>query len=494
MSRVEPIADVLVFKFAPFEGLAVLRDWGMLDREWSLYERLKSYYPRMVVVTYGDERDVELAASLLGETEKGKVEVVCNRRGLDWPRYVGSIAGEVDGILRRWGDCRRVVIKTHQMWNGDAAVKTAAVLRTRGLSVGLVARAGYLWSKTFARIHGCDSPIAMEAAMVEGELCRAADVVVATTESMREDLAWRHGVADARTRVIPNFVLTDREPIGVDGRDETTLLYCGRIAPEKRLDLVVRAMAALPEPERSRVRFRIQGQGDLEQDVRALAGELGVRLEVQPRIPHREMLGQMERSAIYIQTSAYEGHPRTVIEALSTGAPTIVTDTAGQGDAVEHLVTGLRVGSDVGSISAALLMMLRDRGLRARLSESAARRTREALGIGRWIAPEVSIHREAVARAGGALAGDRVALPGSVRWDPMLLDEPAGVSSAAWNRSLECFARRMSVRERAEMLEQVAQGVSTLLSASPGEEALNSLHEPRRGDSGKTGAGARAIA
>ncbi|MEM1422928.1 MAG: glycosyltransferase family 4 protein, partial [Planctomycetota bacterium] len=303
-----------MFHFAPFESLMQLEDWGMLDRERTLLAALAPHYGRVVVMTYGGADDSGLIDRL-----PERATLVCNSEGLDTAEYLGTVPSRV---CRELEGVRTAVVRTHQMWHGDVAVNTALALRDSGVRTGLIARCGYVWSQFFARSHGASDPRSVEARHVEGEVCRAADVVIATTQRMLDDLSWAHGLDASRTRLIPNYVLDDEPVAGEGARDPQRVLYAGRLTAQKRLDLLIDAVAMLPAD--LGVVLSIIGQGELEGELRERAERAGVRAEFGPRVPHREMLHAMRRCGVYAQTSAYEGHPRTVIEAMSTGAPTLV--------------------------------------------------------------------------------------------------------------------------------------------------------------------------
>ncbi|MCA9300019.1 MAG: hypothetical protein KDA28_13190, partial [Phycisphaerales bacterium] len=73
----EKIGNTLVICLA--RGFS-LRRWaqsGLIDREWELYARLAPYYERLMVVTWGDARDRQIAAAITGEPT-----VIANEAGV----------------------------------------------------------------------------------------------------------------------------------------------------------------------------------------------------------------------------------------------------------------------------------------------------------------------------------------------------------------------------------------------------------------------------
>ena len=105
------------------------------------------------------------------------------------------------------------------------------------------------------------------------------------------------------------------------------MIFAGRLHPQKDPLLLVRSLAALKEPK---IHLLIAGQGELAEAVRVEAAQLGVSKQVTllgavkpPKLAELHRL-----SSLCVLTSAYEGLPLVVLEALACGIP-IVTTRAG---------------------------------------------------------------------------------------------------------------------------------------------------------------------
>jgi glycosyltransferase involved in cell wall biosynthesis len=102
------------------------------------------------------------------------------------------------------------------------------------------------------------------------------------------------------------------------------VLFAGRLHPQKDPLLLVRSMAALNEPN---IHLLIAGEGELVDEVRSEIGQLGLSKQV-------TMLGGVKQAELaqlhricnaFILTSAYEGLPLVVLEALACGTPVVTT-------------------------------------------------------------------------------------------------------------------------------------------------------------------------
>ena len=412
------IGDALVLTFTPGVSLRMWADEGLIAREWALYERLRPHYRRLVIITYGDGRDRDI-----GEGLAGGPEVICNDAGLADPAYVASIPARAVKVLAGGAPCRRVVIKTNQNQGGDVAVDVAAALRRAGVATALVARGGYLRSRFRAWEFGADSADCRRTAEEEGRLCRAADMVIGPGP-MVEDLAWRFAIPASRTAVVPNFVLLDGDPVtdaGARARDD--VLFAGRLVEQKRIDVLIDAVASVREMGFGGVRLTLVGDGPLRDELEARARERRVDVVFHRREAHHEVLARMRRCAVYAQAAAYEGgSPKTVIEAMAAGAPVVVANTYGTGNCVSNDVTGLSTALDAGEMARAIARLLGDASLRERLGRDAAAWVRAEHGLPVIVEKELAAHRRAMA-AGSARGAGRGAGRGAVR-----ADEGTGVS------------------------------------------------------------------
>ncbi len=448
------IADALVLVFTP--GMS-LREWdtlGLLEREWALYERLLPHYSRVLLVTFGSGDDLQVLGRL-----GPRVDLICNSSRLDAARYLATIPARAAEAL---GASASVLVKTNQFPAGPGAAAIADALRARAATgpVALLARGGYLASRFVAREKGPASVDARRAGEVESTLCRAADLVVGTSADMTDDLAWRYGLEPEGVRLIPNYVLTDYPPAGVAEREPGLVLYCGQLTARKRVDILIDAVAGLPDSLRPGVSLRIIGHGPEEARLKARAAERRIRCEFRPRMPHRDLLKQMSRCTVYAQASELEGHPRTVIEAMGAGAPVLVADSPGLGNVVQNGATGLRIPGNAESFAQSLAALLSDPEWRELLGTAAASTARQTWGLDLIVPLELDAHRAAMHRAAQRSGSTGAACrDAEVRWEPDLLNASPTVAADRWMHSLEAFARRLSNANRAELIARLEQSL-----------------------------------
>jgi SAM-dependent methyltransferase len=470
----ERIADALVLTFTEGVSLAEWERSGLLEREWALYRALAPHYGRILLVTWGTLSDAPIAQRL-------GADLICNERALGPGEFAAEAATRVTERLRAL-NARSAVVKSNQMPGGEVAIAVTTALRQAGITSGLIARGGYHWSRFAAWEHGPTSNPARQAADREASLCRAADLIVGTTRAMTDDLCWRHAIDAGKATIIPNYVdapAPSRNAPPASG--PTEILFAGRLVKQKRVDLLIDAVAALPRDLKNNLRLTVIGEGPLEQDLRAQASRLNITAEFLPRIPHAELLARMSSPGIYCQASAYEGHPKTVLEAMTCGRAVVVTDTPGLREVINDARTGLVADSTPQAIAASLELLLRDPNLAHALGQAAAAHARERYSLRAILPQELAAHRTALARGREASSTAPPVFDTStaVRFDPILLSATTNQSVEAWTRSIRGFSRRLAPKERATFLAALDTPIYHL-QGETAVEANGGLHPKHR--------------
>jgi glycosyltransferase involved in cell wall biosynthesis len=206
--------------------------------------------------------------------------------------------------------------------------------------------------------------------ILEG-LQRAA-CVACDTAAVRDELAGRGLVREDRLVVValgaggafaagPDAaadreaaLLTRSSPANVE------LLHVGSTAPRKRIDVLLRVVAALQSFVPA---VRLVRVGDpLSADQRRLASELGIRERIVcvSDVAETTLAALYRRAAIVLQPSEREGFGLPLIEAMASGTPVVASDIAVLrevgGQAIDYCPVG-----DVGRWSATVAELLTER-------------------------------------------------------------------------------------------------------------------------------------
>ena len=133
--------------------------------------------------------------------------------------------------------------------------------------------------------------------------------------------------------------------------DQFHIVSCGRVSPEKGMDLAVEACARLVEMGYDHIHWWIVGGGPAEEEVREKIRQLHME-------PYVTMLGMknnpypyINRADLYVQPSRYEAFGLTIVEALVLGKPIIATDTDGALELRDTYLFGQLILTDKESIA-----------------------------------------------------------------------------------------------------------------------------------------------
>ena len=136
--------------------------------------------------------------------------------------------------------------------------------------------------------------------------------------------------------VIPVSCGIDRRNYRPDAtpRTEHRILSVGRLTSEKRIDVTLRAIAAL-DPS-IRVRFDIVGGGDQRKHLEQLVQKLGLqdRVHFLGKIDEDQLVDAYSRASVFVISSIAELQSIATMEAMASGLPVIAADAV----ALPHLV------------------------------------------------------------------------------------------------------------------------------------------------------------
>ncbi len=150
---------------------------------------------------------------------------------------------------------------------------------------------------------------------------------------------------------------------------EVILLYVGRLAPEKRLGLLVEAFPRVRDACGRRVALVLVGDGPMREELEARK-EPGVHFAGY-RTGH-DLAAAYASADLFAFPSDTETFGNVVVEAMASGLPVVGVDRGGVRDTIRPGETGFRVPpGDVEAFSQALLTLVGDEALRARMAAQA---------------------------------------------------------------------------------------------------------------------------
>jgi glycosyltransferase involved in cell wall biosynthesis len=150
------------------------------------------------------------------------------------------------------------------------------------------------------------------------------------------------------------------------------VLFVGRLAPEKRLDLWLE-VAGLVARERPHTRFDIVGDGPEAQRLAArVAGcWFGERVTLHGALPPAQVAGHYADASVLLLTSAHEGFGRVLVEAGRSGLVSVAVNIPGPRDIIIDGQTGILCSDSPNALAQAVLALLGDPDRAGRMGEAA---------------------------------------------------------------------------------------------------------------------------
>jgi glycosyltransferase involved in cell wall biosynthesis len=160
-----------------------------------------------------------------------------------------------------------------------------------------------------------------------------ADAVVAVSQGVARDMARITGLPASGIQIIPNPVITPRifrlarVPVPhtwlVKG-GEPVIVGIGRLTRQKDFPTLIRALAGVRR--KLPCRLIILGEGKDRGSLEHLAKRLSLSEQIAMPGFVENPYAYLKRAALFVLSSAWEGSPNALTEALALGVPVVATD------------------------------------------------------------------------------------------------------------------------------------------------------------------------
>ena len=152
-----------------------------------------------------------------------------------------------------------------------------------------------------------------------------------------------------------------------------TVVYAGRLAPEKNIDVLIRAVA-LAKEKISDINLAIAGSGQLEAGLKQLVKELGLENEVKflGTLSKADLAKLYQAAEIFSIASTSETQSLTLMQALACALPAVAVDARALPEYVNEKNGFVVKVGDVKAMAEKFVLLLRDKKLRGELSLGAA--------------------------------------------------------------------------------------------------------------------------
>lgn len=245
---------------------------------------------------------------------------------------------------RLMAQCARTAIEALRRECGDFDLIDAHFLYPDG--VAAVHLAHWVQRPVVLTARGSDVNVALGEHVAGRSIRRAVRqvaAVVAVSTALRDEMV-RQGIPPERITVLRNgvdlelFAPGDRAALRAElGFTWPTLLAVGNLVAEKGHELVLAALARLPDAH-----LAVVGAGPLARALRERAAALGVAARVRwlAPMPQETLACYYAAADLTVLASTREGMPNALLESLACGTPVVATAVGGAPEIVTAPVAG----------------------------------------------------------------------------------------------------------------------------------------------------------
>lgn len=209
-----------------------------------------------------------------------------------------------------------------------------------------------LWERTFGR-----SRIA------------ALDAFIAVSDFLRK-VYVRAGFPEEKFTIVPNFFEWKENSAGE--RDNSCLLYVGRLVPEKGVDIFFEALTRLPQDLSWSA--RIVGNGPMRSMVEGKV-RADARIRYDPWMNTEELTSAYARAGVFVHPARWpEPFGRTIVEAMHAGLPVVVPEHGAAADITGDAGVTFKNG-DSAALARAITQLLKEPGTLEERAQRGIRRS-----------------------------------------------------------------------------------------------------------------------
>ncbi|HET9323356.1 MAG TPA: glycosyltransferase family 4 protein [Gaiellaceae bacterium] len=199
-----------------------------------------------------------------------------------------------------------------------------------------------------------------------------------------------------RTVVIPNGVDVDDAPRAAPDGGRPLVVSVGRLKPPKDALTLVRSLALLPAGSCDAL---VVGDGPDRPLVEAEIRALGLRERIRLAGDRHDVPTLLAGADVFVLSSASEGMPVSVLEAMAAGLPVVASRVGGVPELVVEGKTGLLVDpGDPGGLAEALRRLVQDPALRRRLGEAGRARVEQRFDVDAFRRAHLELYSRELAR------------------------------------------------------------------------------------------------
>ena len=312
--------EIIVFSTYGY-SLNTWNDSGTLKRELALYKKMnEDFGTKFTFVTYGDSRDLNFNIQIkdskiipvysLIKYEKNRIK-----------RYLYSfkIPFKIRHLIKN-GD----ILHQHQLLGSWVPIICKVIMKKK-----LLVRTGYDMHE-FAKHEKKGFFVKLLYKFLTKISLLVSDIYTVTSQSDKKNLKL-----NKKIKLRPNWVY-ETELYDFTNRHENRLLSVGRLEDQKNYEYFIKEF----RNTKNKLIIDIYGSGKNIDKLKKTAEEHNVELNIYENLPHDDLTKIYQNYKFFITPSLYEGNPKTVLEAMSSGCIVLASNIENHSEIIENKHNG----------------------------------------------------------------------------------------------------------------------------------------------------------
>ena len=308
-------------------SLETWKNSGTLNREVSIYKKLhEKNNVNFVFLTYGDGSDQKFDLSSYG-IKVIPIYTYVKKSNYKFLNYIKSFFIPIK-LLKLLKKQNIDIIKQNQLLGSWVAILIKLLLKKP-----LFTRTGYDMY-TFSKNMGKSIYIQFLYKSLTSLTLRFSDLY---TVSSKSDLKL---FKRSKKKVLyrPNWILPINTPVNI--KKINKFISIGRLEMQKNYEKTIEFISE------TNFEIDIVGDGSLSLKLANLADSKNVKMQILNQLENDELLSLLAKYKFYISNSNFEGHPKSLLEAMSVGCVVFASNISNHIELIDHGKNGFLIDNN----------------------------------------------------------------------------------------------------------------------------------------------------
>ncbi len=310
-------------------------DSGTLKKELNIYKELnKKHNIKFTIFSYGNEDDITILKNEVDTEEICVIPIYSFIKKID-NKYLRFLKSLLLPFLIRKKIKNISIIQQHQLYG-----IWVSLLLSKILNIPYYLRTGYdvysfsiYENKNILKIY-------FNKILTKMGL-KYSNIYSVTSKTDLEFLKSKFNINNSKIKIRPNWVINNNK-VPILKRNRKKLLSIGRLVDQKYFSLLIKEFSGTKDE----LEIEIIGDGSELNNLKNLAKENQVTLKIIRNLNNDEILKKLNESTFFISSSKFEGNPKTVLEAMSSGCIVLASDIKSHSELIKNDENGILYNLD----------------------------------------------------------------------------------------------------------------------------------------------------